>query len=218
MSSRPDLIGEAGLQFFGRMSASISHELKNVLAIIKENSGLLDDYLNLTARGMPLDPERFQAVTRRIDTQTQRANTIIKTMNQFAHTVDSFCKPVDLNQVLDLLVALHNRLATMQQVTLEVQPAREPVQITTSPFVLLSALGQGVSFALPAVPRGAAMALATVSTNTGGEIIFSGLNEPGALSMDGFPGDQGDALLAALRAELKIDAATGRMTFVLPRK
>ena len=32
-----DIIGGEGLQFFGKMSASISHEIKNVLAIINEN-------------------------------------------------------------------------------------------------------------------------------------------------------------------------------------
>ena len=33
-----------GLQFFGKMTASISHEIKNVMAIINESAGLLDDY------------------------------------------------------------------------------------------------------------------------------------------------------------------------------
>ena len=38
-----------GLQFFGKVSASIAHEIKNVLAIINENAGLLED-LTFAAR------------------------------------------------------------------------------------------------------------------------------------------------------------------------
>ena len=34
---------EAGLRFFGMMTASVSHEIKNVLAIINENAGLMSD-------------------------------------------------------------------------------------------------------------------------------------------------------------------------------
>jgi C4-dicarboxylate-specific signal transduction histidine kinase len=218
MTGRPDPIGEAGLQFFGRMSASISHELKNVLAIIKENAGLLNDYLNMMSKGTPFDPERFQTVAQRIEAQTRRADTIIKYLNQFAHTVDNFDQSVDLNQVLDLLTALHRRPAAMQEVTLAANPADTPVLVTTSPFVLLTVLGLGVSFALHAVPKGNAMTLAVAHSDAGGCIIIGGLEGLAGLSMDGFPGDRGDALAAALDAEVKIEPAAGRITFVLPGK
>ena len=140
MKTGPDLIGEAGLLFFGRMSASISHELKNALAIIKENSGLLTDYVGMMARGMPVEPQRFQTVAARIEAQTVRADAIIKNLNQFAHTVDSPGKPVDLNDTLALLVVLHNRPAAMRQVSLAPCFAQAPVVITAASFLLLNAL------------------------------------------------------------------------------
>jgi C4-dicarboxylate-specific signal transduction histidine kinase len=217
MIIQPDPIGEAGLQFFGRMSAAISHELKNVLAIIKENAGLLNDYLDMMAGGRSVDPERFKAVTRRIDTQTRRADTIIKYLNQFAHTVDNFSQQVDLNQVVELLTALHQRAAAMQQVTLSAKPADGPVEVTTAPFVLLTALGLGVSFALQAVAKGKALTLAAARSDDGGHIIFSGLEGLAGLSTQAFPGDQGDALVAALGAEVELETAAGRITFILPR-
>ena len=39
MNAGPNLVGQSGLTYFGRTTASISHELKNALAIIKENAG-----------------------------------------------------------------------------------------------------------------------------------------------------------------------------------
>ena len=38
-------IGETGLRFFGKINSSISHEMRNVLAIINENAGLMKDLM-----------------------------------------------------------------------------------------------------------------------------------------------------------------------------
>ena len=51
MSAKLEIVTESGLQFFGKMTASISHEIKNVLAIINENAGLLEDLALMADRG-----------------------------------------------------------------------------------------------------------------------------------------------------------------------
>ena len=43
------------LRFFGKMNASISHELRNALAVINENAGLIKDLMIMTEKGHPLD-------------------------------------------------------------------------------------------------------------------------------------------------------------------
>lgn len=50
----------SGIQFFGKMSASISHEIKNVLAVINENAGLLEDICFMADRGKPIDTPRLK--------------------------------------------------------------------------------------------------------------------------------------------------------------
>jgi C4-dicarboxylate-specific signal transduction histidine kinase len=216
MTIQRDLIGEAGLQFFGRMTASISHELKNVLAIIRENSGLLDDYLHMMARGTPVDPQRFQTVAQRIEAQTRRADAVIQDLNQFAHCVDSPGKPVDLNQILMQLVRLHLRPAAMQQVALDPRPADSPVVITTSPFGLLNALGLGLAFALGAVPAGGAMTISVDKFETMAEVCFGRLTNLSALAADSFPTAPGRALLAALGAQAHVDPHRERIVITLP--
>ncbi|MBW1849305.1 MAG: sensor histidine kinase, partial [Deltaproteobacteria bacterium] len=42
MSSLKESLSNEDLIFFGKINASISHELKNVLAIISETAGLLN--------------------------------------------------------------------------------------------------------------------------------------------------------------------------------
>ena len=50
MDNAKDWFGYDNLAFFGKVNASISHELKNVMAIIAETAGLLGD-LSEMARG-----------------------------------------------------------------------------------------------------------------------------------------------------------------------
>jgi signal transduction histidine kinase len=218
MRNGPGLIGEAGLQFFGRMSASISHELKNVLAIIKENSGLLSDYIHMAGKGAPVDPQRFDKIARRIEDQTRRADAIIKNLNQFAHSVDTPVKSVDLNQILDLLVALHRRFAAMQQIELEPRPADSAVVVHTRPFLLLNVLGLVLTHAFKTVPSGGALTIEIGLCNAEAEIAFGGLRNLADLPTDNFPGEHENALLTALNAEAIIEPKACRITARLPRQ
>jgi signal transduction histidine kinase len=109
MNSQYSSIGETGLRFFGKVSASISHEIKNVLAIINENAGLLEDLSFAAKRGAAIDPDRLDRACRQFSKQIHRADTIIKNMNQFAHSVDVFAAPVDLFEATELVSNLAGR-------------------------------------------------------------------------------------------------------------
>ena len=95
MSSKSDIISETGLQFFGKVSASISHEIKNVLAIMNENAGLLEDYTRMLENGKPINTERFKTLAGKVLKQIQRADGIVKRLNRFAHSVENFAISVD---------------------------------------------------------------------------------------------------------------------------
>jgi C4-dicarboxylate-specific signal transduction histidine kinase len=216
MTDKPNLIGEAGLQFFGRMSASISHELKNALAIIKENSGLLSDYIHMMGRGMSVEPERFEKIARRIEAQTGRADTIIKNLNQFAHSVDTPVKSVDLNEFLELLIALHRRPAAMREVELDPRPAASAAEVTTNPFLLLNILNLIIALGLQAVPARGAMTIAVGLVQSEAEIDFGGLQNLADLPLEYFPGEHENALLTALSAKAIIATEACRITVRLP--
>jgi len=54
---------------FAKISAAISHEIKNTLSIINENAGLLEDYAQMAEQtgGLPLD--RVLSITQTIAKQ-----------------------------------------------------------------------------------------------------------------------------------------------------
>ncbi|WP_054693217.1 hypothetical protein [Desulfosarcina cetonica] len=98
-----------GVRFFGEISASISHELKNVLAIVNENAGLLDDMVRMSEQGLCLAPERVSRAALSIIRQVARGDRIIKNMNRFAHSADLPREDLDIREVVDFIPELTAR-------------------------------------------------------------------------------------------------------------
>ena len=205
MNGKADIIGEAGLKFFGKMSASISHEIKNILAIINENAGLLEDFTFLMDQGKPVDSERLKRLAQTLMKQVRRADLILKKMNRFAHSIDDPAKQVDLNEILELMTALADRLADMRSVRLDKRPAQNPVMLKTAPFHLLNLLWLTLDFAMGVAGDDKTVEFAPSATSNGASVSFRRLGDlnPSA-SMD-FPTEQENALLAQVRAELTVN-------------
>ena len=96
--------GAGGLELFSRTNRLISHELKNVLAIISETLGLMDELMKAGKGG--LTPEKFRTLHASIMEEVDRANSIIRNMNAFAHSIDEFFGEVDIGRTLDLMIQL----------------------------------------------------------------------------------------------------------------
>lgn len=138
--SQEQKLRENGLAFFGAITASVSHELNNVISIIDQSAGLLDDLLYGAQSGNPIPNERLQLIADRVSNQTQRGVSIIKRLNTFAHSVDDPIREFEINTLLKNLTDLCQRFADMKKVRLEVRLLEEPVNITNSPFLVQQAL------------------------------------------------------------------------------
>ena len=132
--------GETGLRFFGEMSAANAHEIKNALAVINENAGLLEDFLVLAEQGVSLDLARLKRLAGKIKQQVTRADEIAKSTNQFSHSVDRNTGPADLWQSLYLIKTMAMRFATQRHIGIEVVPCERPITLPVQPFMLLHLL------------------------------------------------------------------------------
>jgi hypothetical protein len=115
--SNPDRIC---VQVFAKISAAISHEIKNTLSIINENAGLLDDYAQMAEQtgGLPID--RVLAITSAIAKQVDRSNIIMKNLNRYAHSGDTSLAHANLKDTLSLVAALASRQAAMKEISVTV--------------------------------------------------------------------------------------------------
>lgn len=122
------------LAFFARITASISHELNNVLSIINEYSGLLADLVAGEKKGIPIEKERINKIAQNIKDQIKRQQEIIKILNRFAHRLDTPLLEFNLNDLAHDIIRLSKRFASLKKVSLEFTSPKEQILITNNPF------------------------------------------------------------------------------------
>jgi C4-dicarboxylate-specific signal transduction histidine kinase len=202
MGQIPNNIAETGLQFFGEMSASISHDLKNVLAIVNENAGLLEDLTLMADRGKPIDPARLKMMAAAVKKQIGRADGIIRNMNRLAHSIDQTVTNVELNETISLLAGLTARFTAIRSVQVDLKLPQNPVMFQTAPFFLLNLLWRCLDFAMSASGDQKRIELVAEETENGVLIQFRRLACLGEVLMKTFPTYREKILLAVLEAEL----------------
>jgi C4-dicarboxylate-specific signal transduction histidine kinase len=168
-------IAREEMRFFGDVSAAISHEINNRVAVISEKAGLLEDLSTMLVRGQDVDLERFGVQSRKIVEQVRLARQIVRNFNRFAHSVDVDQATVDLDELLEFVVALYARKAAMVEATVSVAKAGKPVALTTSPFALATLVGRGLDIALELIGDGGTIALEAERTDEGVRVKYRGL-------------------------------------------
>ena len=218
MTERWEIIANQGFKFIGKMNASISHEIKNVLAIINENAGLLEDLAVMTEKGMTIDVERLKALARKTRKQVKRADTIITKMNDFAHSVDESKEKVNIGEILVFMAALSERLAAMRGVKIRVVPPERPITITTNPFLLENIIWLCLDFAMDVAGKGKTVELDTEEAGKSINIRFAELKGLAETADPMFPSDIENALLIALGGRIVTDQDAGIMVLALPKE
>ena len=217
MGSQGEPVFDEGLVFFGKMSASVSHEIKNCLAIINENAGLLEDFTLMAEQGTPLDPVRLKVLSEKIKKQVRRANEIVKHMNQLAHSSDRPAQETDLGETLGLMCALAGRFAAMQGVSLQPVIPEQPVRVVTTPFRLNHLIWRCIEHAVKKAGEGRTIDLMLDLQADGARIVFQPVED---LDRSGddllIQSETVQALLDALGASLNADATNKALNLTLP--
>jgi C4-dicarboxylate-specific signal transduction histidine kinase len=135
------ILTRQSLAFSGVITASLSHELNNVFAIINEHNGIIDDMLAAAKQGAPIDEKKLQRSSQKISVQLERGKELIKRLNRFAHSSDYDIAEVQLNDLIQAIVALSQRLAGLKEMSLEYKPDPvEAITINTNPYHLQQAI------------------------------------------------------------------------------
>ena len=147
------------IAFFGRITAGITHEMKNVLAIINESSGLIEDLLHLSREPDVPNADRIFSALNTIKAQVQRGVDLTTRLNRFAHDPDENIRKIDLTDQVEHLVALSQRFARLKSVVLKVKPPKQSIMIETHPVYLNMALFTGIECCLHLMKTGGQLCL-----------------------------------------------------------
>jgi C4-dicarboxylate-specific signal transduction histidine kinase len=164
--------------FMGRMTAGVTHELKNVLAIIKESAGLIEDILAMNKGAGLAHEDRVVRVLSNIRQQVDRGVDLSSRLNAFAHSPDEISAGVDLNTVVDLVVSLCQRFARLKAVVLVAKTQPQEVILVTDPLKLQMLLVGAIDLLLQVVPSGSTMSLEPSDRGAGTvAVVFSSNGE-----------------------------------------
>ena len=161
---------EDSLVFFGAITASVSHELNNVLSIIDQTGGLLEDLLYVTPEGQGISPERLRTIVDKLANQTARGVSIIKRLNYFSHSVDDPVKTIALPDLLDIFSRLMQRLSGLKKVELVVQHQNSGLRVNSSPFFLQMLIYLCIQNSMLNLKSGGIMQI--VSSESGNEAVI----------------------------------------------
>lgn len=145
--------------FFGKITAGITHEMKNVLAIIKEASGLMEDLMQLCPDSAVPHADRMLSALTTIKEQIQRGVDLTVRLNCFAHEPGEVIKAVDLTDQIEHFIALSQRFARLRNVVLKIDPPNRPIQIETRAVQLQMLLFAGIECCLQVMEKGGQICL-----------------------------------------------------------
>ncbi|MDR3641769.1 MAG: hypothetical protein P4L39_10655 [Humidesulfovibrio sp.] len=145
--------------FMGRLTAQATHEMQNILATIRESSGLMEDLLALDGEGFA-HTERFKKSLAVLSAQVERGMVLSEQLNFCAHSPEASPAGAEVDAALHALVGLFQRTAARCRVSLALTPGRTALRTALRSVEVMSLAGLALDCALPLLPRGAALTLA----------------------------------------------------------
>lgn len=213
MDNPKDLFGYDSLAFFGKVNASISHELKNVMAIISETAGLLDDLSEMASTGSPVEPHMLKNCTGSIMEEIQRGFAVIRQMNRFAHSVDTPAESVNLMDLLDLVINLSGYLSFSGKTYLHTNDNLKPVALTC-PFLFQAIVYQTLIYTFKNAGPGAEISISVEPRDdTAWRITFSGFTTS---EFHTFPDAATKAIAASIGIAIHCDSTADRLELEVP--
>lgn len=125
--------------FMGRIAAATTHELKNILAIIKETLGLLEDLVAFSSRE-EVSVEQYQQWLKKalttVTDQVARGIALVQYFNRFAHIPDHPVLQINVRNSIQHLITLCAHLIRLKQVKIEqdASPEGTDIPLVTCPL------------------------------------------------------------------------------------
>lgn len=168
-----DRIRNEGLALLGKITAGQSHEVTNVLSIINELAGLQQDALSVADRKGDVDLAKLKAICRKIQFQVARGETIIRSINRFAHSLDAPLAVFDVKETIGRIVFLAERWTRLKQVELLAILPEATMVLENSPFLFQCAVFVCIEAALSAATDKRRISVSFSVTGNGAEVAVT---------------------------------------------
>lgn len=218
MTDEKQTLAMDGAQFFGEMTASISHEIKNVMAIINENAGLLEDMVAMNRQGAPFPVDRMEKLAQSVARQIARADEIIQTMNRFAHSADRAMETVDIGETVQFMMKLTSRLTMMQGAHFDFTAPEKPVTTGGNRFFLAYLVWRCMVAAMEMCHAGKSIRIRVATIENNPSLAFSGVDREVAFFAEPLSLLEDSDIMKLLNAQLIQDPEKGEFRILLSQE
>lgn len=136
------------LKFFGKITSGYTHELNNILAIINELNGSIEDKIRTLENIDPTKIEKVAILVNKIAKQLDRVKSLTKSLNRFAHSVDSEVGNIDVPQLVQDSIALFHYFVKLDGANIVENYTSQSHTIRTNPFLLCFLLFKCIRYIL----------------------------------------------------------------------
>jgi C4-dicarboxylate-specific signal transduction histidine kinase len=165
---------DRGAAFVAQVTAGTTHEIRNILAIVKESAGLIEDLIFAFKKRGSLDQDKLTRSLQRIDAQVARGTELLANLNRFAHSLDRARDSIDVNQEIQQIVSLCQFRARPKRHVLEVQPAGQNLTVEVAPFRFQMSLFAAVGCCLEQLPEGSTVSISADRRDDRPTVEFTG--------------------------------------------
>ncbi|MFN3781335.1 MAG: hypothetical protein ACK4SO_04080 [Candidatus Kapaibacteriota bacterium] len=149
------------LKFFAKITSGYTHELNNIVAIINELNGNIEDKIRTFENIDPTKVEKVAILLNKIAKQLDRAKSLTKSLNRFAHTVDSEIENVDIAQLVKDSISLFRYFVKLSNANIVENYTCQSHIIRTNPFLLFFLLFKCVWYILQEIDNQRNIVLST---------------------------------------------------------
>ena len=160
--------------FVAEVTAGTTHEIRNILAIVKESAGLIEDLIHAFNKRGSLDQDKLTRSLGRIDAGVARGTEILSNLNRFAHSLDDAQDEIDITREIQQVASLCQFRARGGRHLIQVQPGSQNFRLVVDPFRFQMSLFAAVGCCLEQLPEGSTVSISTHRNDDRPTVEFTG--------------------------------------------
>ena len=153
----------------GELAAGIAHEINNPVAIMVEEAGWIEDLLQEEEFKESKNLDEVKRALRQINTQGKRCKEITYKLLSFARKTDSRVNEINLNELLEEIVALSSQRAKFANVVINTDLQEDPPLVSVSSSEMQQVFLNLVNNSLDAMEKRGGVI--TIKTRVGGDYL-----------------------------------------------
>lgn len=160
--------------FMGLVTASATHEMQNVLAIIRESAGLMGDLITLGRASDPRHSDKLDRAMGCVRQHVERGRNLLEALNRLAHATDEAQRErADLEACARSMAQLGDRFARMKNAALRHTPGTRSLVAKACSLLVMMSVFNAVQCCLQADVRDVEFRLAVEAEGDRGTIVLS---------------------------------------------